>query len=132
MGTQYAAPQGPDEVPAMRYVFCQKDNRAMNMHARMFPGTGQRMDAKWWAKRTPPSESDTDLVLPDALSKTTYRDASDKVRRYVRVLLIELPNEIGAALSDLGFSSLVALEMTSEADASLEQKAHFFHSAQVV
>ena len=115
MGTQHAAPQGPDGVPAMRYVFCQKDNRGVNIHARMFPGTGPRSEAKWWAKRSSPGRSGVVLVLPDALSKTAYRDVQDKVRRYVRVFWIELPNEVGAALSDLGFSSLVALEMTSEA-----------------
>ena len=95
----------------------------MNTNARMFPNTDQRQNARWWARRTPPGGADTDLVLPDALSKTIYRDVNDKVRRYVRVLWLELPNEIGAALCELGFSSLVALELTSEAAMLLWSRA---------
>jgi hypothetical protein len=56
-----------------------------------------------------------DLVTLDVLSKTVFREVGDRNRRWVRVAMFELANEVGLALHACGFSTLVALEITSEA-----------------
>ncbi len=113
--TRPAQSQGQGGAPPFRFVFCQRNCRTFNGHAQLFPGTVSRSEARFWAHRADEGRIQTDLVLPDALSKTVFREVDGKVRRFVRIVLIELASEVGLGLHELGFSSLVALEMTSEA-----------------
>ena len=112
-----------------RWVFCQQDNSIRNQHARYFPGTGPRAQSQFWGAKPPRGRSDQDLITLDVVSKMVFRDPTVVLRRYVRILLVELPNEIGAALIEQGFSQFAALEMLYEAALELRCREAFVSKA---